>query len=74
MGGMQIVALYMSDCADSTMNQASLGVILQVFPPQSPARTATPDNLLKAIADTKSHLVFAVPSFVEVRKFIQTSV
>ena len=46
--------------------QATCGEVLTVFSPQSPARIPTPDSLLKAALDTKSDILVAVPTFIEV--------
>ncbi|TFY63805.1 hypothetical protein EVG20_g6168 [Dentipellis fragilis] len=44
---------------------ASVGVVLTVFRPQSPAQQPTPEAVFSAIMASKSDIIFTVPSFVE---------
>ena len=40
---------------------------LATFPPLSPPRFPTPDNVFEGVVKTSADLVMAAPSFVEVR-------
>ncbi|KAA1470564.1 acetyl-CoA synthetase-like protein [Dentipellis sp. KUC8613] len=44
---------------------ASVGVVLTLFRPQSPAQHPTPEAVFSAVMASKSDLIFTVPSFVE---------
>lgn len=45
------------------------GVVITAFEPRSPAIFPDPDSVLKACMDSKSDIIFCVPSFVEVSEF-----
>lgn len=46
--------------------KATSGLVVTAFEPRSPAIFPDPDTVMKASIDTKSDILFCVPSFVEV--------
>lgn len=62
------VSLHLSEIGtnDQFPFQASAGLTLTAFKPQSPAVAPTPDLVVKGAVDTGSDVIFCVPSFVEV--------
>ena len=49
--------------------QAMSGLVVSAFEPRAPAIVAEPDNVIKASMNTKSDIIFVVPSFIEVSSF-----
>lgn len=72
MGMMQTawtVSLKKDDCPQNTNGppfKATSGLVVTAFEPRSPAIFPDPDTVMKASMDTKSDILFCVPSFVEV--------
>jgi hypothetical protein len=52
-----------------TAQTGSTGMMLTSFKPKIPATLPSPDTVMKGAIDTKSDILFCVPSFVEVGNF-----
>ena len=53
-------------CTNLQYSKAMSGIVITAFEPRTPAIFPDPDSVIKACMDSKSDIIFCVPSFVEV--------